>query len=140
MIAVVPQRSRTKSWVLVVLLLLLLVVGSISYLGWRQSVPGVRATLTAPRFLGHDTAVTATLDAVRGHVRRAELRLVQAGSTITLAKAEGALGRRAQLPVTVASAALGLRDGAATLEVWGSDDFWRPLRARERALVSQPVT
>jgi Tfp pilus assembly protein PilX len=115
MIAVVPQRSRTKSWVLVVLLLLLLVVGSISYLGWRQSVPGVRATLTAPRFLGRDTAVTATLDAARGHVRRAELRLVQAGNTITLAKAEGALGRRAQLPVTVASARPPWRCGAATI-------------------------
>ena len=49
MIAVVPQRSRTKSWVLVVLLLLFAIVGSVSYLGWRQSVPLVRATLTAPR-------------------------------------------------------------------------------------------
>src|SRR5437868_6835641 len=65
MIAVVPQRSRTKSWVLVVLLLLFAIVGSVSYLGWRQSVPLVRATLTAPRFLGHNTSVTATLVAFK---------------------------------------------------------------------------
>src|SRR5262249_54375310 len=36
-IRVVPLRSRTKAFVLVVLLLLLAVVGSVSYLGWRQS-------------------------------------------------------------------------------------------------------
>ena len=140
MIAVVPQRSRTKSWVLVVLLLLFAIVGSVSYLGWRQSVPLVHATLMAPRFLGHNTSVTATLDAARGNVRRAELRVVQGGKAITLARAEGPLGPHAQLPVTIESTALGLKEGAATLEVWGRDDFWRPLRPQERPLASQPVT
>ena len=42
MILVVPRRSRTKTWVFLVLLLLVAVVGALSYLGWRQTVPGVR--------------------------------------------------------------------------------------------------
>src|SRR5207253_914583 len=81
------------------------IVGSVSYLGWRQSVPLVHATLMAPRFLGHNTSVTATLDAARGNVRRAELRVVQGGKAITLARAEGPLGPHAQLPVTIERAA-----------------------------------
>jgi murein DD-endopeptidase MepM/ murein hydrolase activator NlpD len=40
----------------------------------------------------------------------------------------------------VASSAQGLKEGAATLEVWAADDFWRPMRPHDRALVSQPVT
>src|SRR5512145_496574 len=39
MILVVPRRSRTKTWVFLVLLLLVAVVGALSYLGWRQTVP-----------------------------------------------------------------------------------------------------
>jgi len=139
MIAVVPQRSRTKSYLLIVLLLLLAVVGSVSYVGWRQSVPGPRATIQAPRFLGHNTSFPVAIEAVRGNLRRAEVRVVQGGRPVTVAKADGA-GSRAELAVRVESAALGLKEGAATLEVWGSDDFWRPMRPQERALVSQPVT
>jgi murein DD-endopeptidase MepM/ murein hydrolase activator NlpD len=140
MIAVVPQRSRGKSTLLIVLLLLLAVVASVSYLGWRQSVPGVRATTQAPRFLGHNSSFTVAFEAARGNVRRAEVRVVQGGRPITVIKAEGTLGQRLQLPVTVESAALGLKEGGATLEIWGSDDFWRPMRPHERAIVSQPVT
>jgi murein DD-endopeptidase MepM/ murein hydrolase activator NlpD len=140
MIAVVPQRSRTKSWLLLLLLLLLMVVGSVSYVGWRQSVPGVRATLQAPRFVGHNTSIAVTLEAARGNIKRGEVRVVQGGKSVTLARADGPLGPRAQLPVSVESSALGLKEGGATLEVWGSDDFWRPLRPQERAIASQPVT
>jgi murein DD-endopeptidase MepM/ murein hydrolase activator NlpD len=140
MIAVVRQRSRTKAWVFVVLVLLLAVVGSVSYLGWRQSVPGVRATAPAPRALGHNVSFTVTLEASRGNVVRAEVRVVQAGKPFTVVKPEGALASRVQLPVTVTSSALGLKEGPATLEVWGNDDFWRPFRPADRALVSQPVT
>jgi murein DD-endopeptidase MepM/ murein hydrolase activator NlpD len=57
-----------------------------------------------------------------------------------VAAAEGSGTSRVQLPVTVESAKLGLKEGGATLEVWGSDDFWRPWRPKEAALVSQPVT
>ena len=139
MIAVVPQRSRTKQLLLVVLILLLAVVGSVSFLAWRQSVPVPRVSLHAPRFLGHNSSFTVTLETARGNLRRAEVRVVQGGRTTTLAKVEG-LGRRAELPVTVESAAVGLKEGGATLEVWADDDFWRPLRPHERALASQPVT
>jgi murein DD-endopeptidase MepM/ murein hydrolase activator NlpD len=139
MIAVVPQRSRGKSWLLIVLLLLLAVVGSVSYLGWRQTVPGPRATVQAPRFLGHNSSFTVTFETARGTLKRAEVRVVQGGRSATVAKAEGA-GARVELPVTVESAALGLKEGAATLELWAADDFWRPLRPHERALLSQPVT
>src|SRR5258705_363697 len=139
MIAVVAQRSRGKSWLLIVLLLLLVVVGSVSYLGWRQSVPVPRASVQAPRFLGHNASFTVALETARGSLRRAEVRIVQGGKPVTVAKADGA-GSRVTLPVTVESAALGLKEGAATLEVWASDDFWRPMRPQERALVSQPVT
>ncbi|HEU4370215.1 MAG TPA: M23 family metallopeptidase [Methylomirabilota bacterium] len=134
------QRSRTKAWVFVVLVLLLAVVGSVSYLAWRQSVPGVSAAAPAPRALGHNASFTVTLEAARGNVRGAEVRLVQGGKPVTLARLEGPPGPRVQLPVTVQAAALGLKEGAATLEVWGGDDFWRPLRSANRALVSQPVT
>ena len=35
-------RSVWKTWFSVTLILSLIIVGAISYLGWRQSVPGVR--------------------------------------------------------------------------------------------------
>ena len=140
MIAVVRQRSRTKSWVVVVLLLLLAVVGSVSYLGWRQTVAGVRATMEAPAFIGHNAAFTVTLEATRGNVRRGEVRLVQGGRPVTLAQVDGGSGPRVELPVKAATASLGLKEGAATLEVWGRDDFWRPLRPHDRPILSQGVT
>jgi murein DD-endopeptidase MepM/ murein hydrolase activator NlpD len=139
MILVVPQRSRTKAWVFLVLFLLVVVVGSVSYLAWRQSVPGPRATVQAPRFLGHNTSVTVTLEAARGRLRRSEVRVVQGGKPTTVATAEAGQSR-VQLPITIQSAPAGLKEGGATLEVVGSDDFWRPLRIPERVLASQPVT
>jgi murein DD-endopeptidase MepM/ murein hydrolase activator NlpD len=136
----VPQRSRTKPLFVFVLLLLLVVVGGVSYLGWRQSVAGVRAVSQVPRFLGHNASFAVTLQATRGNVRRAEVRIVQAGKPVTLTTWEGARAPRVELPLNVQSAALGLKEGAATLEVLASDDFWRPLRLKETALLSQPVT
>jgi hypothetical protein len=130
MILVVPPRSRTKLWVYVVLLLIIAVVGGVSYLAWRQSTPGVSASLQAPRFLGHNTSFTVSLEAARGRLRRSEVRVVQGGKPVTVATAEGAGTSRVQLPVTVESAKLGLKEGGATLEVWGSDDFWRPWRPK----------
>jgi murein DD-endopeptidase MepM/ murein hydrolase activator NlpD/Na+-transporting methylmalonyl-CoA/oxaloacetate decarboxylase gamma subunit len=140
MILVVPQRSRTKAWVFLVLFLLIAVVASVSYLAWRQSIPGVKAVAQAPRFLGHNTSFTVTLEAARGNLRRGEVRVVQGGKPVTVASAETPGTRTLQLPVKVESAAQGLKEGGATLEVWGSDDFWRPWRMKETALLSQPVT
>jgi murein DD-endopeptidase MepM/ murein hydrolase activator NlpD len=123
-----------------VFLLLLAVVGSVSYLAWRQSVPGARATLQAPRFLGHNTSFMVTLETTHGTLRRSEVRVVQGGKPVTVATADAARTTRVELPVRVESAGLGLKEGAATLEVWGSDDFWRPLRRKDAVLASQPVT
>jgi murein DD-endopeptidase MepM/ murein hydrolase activator NlpD len=139
MIAVVPQRSRKNPWFVLVLLLLLAVVGSVSYLAWRQSVGGPRAVAQVPRFIGHNTAFPVTLEAVRGNVRRAEVRIVQGGTPITVATSQ-APAPRVELPVSVAATSAGLKEGAATVEILAGDDFWRPLRQKERVILSQPVT
>jgi murein DD-endopeptidase MepM/ murein hydrolase activator NlpD len=65
---------------------------------------------------------------------------VQSGKPVTVFKQDGPLGPRAEVPVTFETAALGLREGPATIEVWSRDDFWRPLRGADRALTSVPVT
>ena len=140
MIAVVPSRSRTKSWVVVVLLLVLAVVGSVSYLGWRQSVPGVRAVVTPPRAIGHKSTIPLIVEATRGRVARVEARVLQRGKSSVALTQDGGLGPRVELPLSIDSAALGLREGAATLEIWGRDDYWRPLRQRDRVVASIPLT
>ena len=140
MIAVVRQRSRTKAWVVVVLVLLLTVIGSVSYLAWRQSVPVPRATVQAPKFLGHNASVTVALEAARGQLQKAEVRIVQGGALMTIARPAAPLGPQVTLPILIQPAALGLKEGAATIEVWGADNFWRPLRPGDRALTSVPVT
>ncbi len=140
MIAVVLVRSRTKSWILVVVVLFLAVVGSVSYLGWRQSVPGVRVTVTPPRVLGHTTTIPLVVEAAGGQVVRVEVRVLQGDRSAVVIAPEGKLGRRAEIPVTIESAALGLREGPATVEVWGRDDFWRPLRLTDRAAARFSVT
>lgn len=139
MIAVVLQRSRKKPWFVLVLVLLIAVVGSVSYLAWRQSVGGPRAIANVPRFIGHDASFPVTLEAVRGNVRRAEVRIVQGGTPITVATSQ-APAPRLELPVTFAATSVGLKEGAATVEVLAGDDFWRPLRPKDRVVVSQPVT
>src|SRR5436190_17279523 len=136
----VPKRSRVKAWFLVVVVVLLSVVGSVSYLGWRQSVPGVVSPTAPPRFVGHKTSLVFTLEATRGNVARVEIRVAQTGSSAVVATREGALGQRLDIPVVLESATLGLREGGASLEVWARDDFWRPLRLKERAVASYPVT
>jgi murein DD-endopeptidase MepM/ murein hydrolase activator NlpD len=42
--------------------------------------------------------------------------------------------------VSFETAALGLKEGNATIEVWSRDDFWRPLRGTPRAVAAVPVT
>jgi murein DD-endopeptidase MepM/ murein hydrolase activator NlpD len=140
MIAVVRQRSRTKAWVIVVLLLLVAVIGSVSYLAWRQSVSVPIATVQAAKFIGHNASVNVTLEAARGQLQKAEVRIVQGGAATTIARPAAPLGPKVALPIALQPATLGLKEGAATIEVWGTDDFWRPLRPSERALASVPVT
>jgi hypothetical protein len=126
---------------LVVIVLLLAVVGGVSYLGWRQSVPGVRASASLPKVLGHTAPIAVTVEAARGNVVRAELRLVQGDTRAIIARYEGPPAPSVELKSTVEAAKAGLREGAATLEVWGGDDFWRPLfRYEDRAAASLPLT
>lgn len=139
-IGVVPGPSRARFWILVVLLLILAVVAPISYVGWRQSVPPVRATVNAPRVLGQKTTFSVVVEAARGNVARAEVRVIQGGRTLGVARQDTGLGPRAEIPMTVEAAAIGLRDAPATIEVWARDDFWRPLRQVERAIATASVT
>jgi murein DD-endopeptidase MepM/ murein hydrolase activator NlpD len=136
----VPRRSRTKLFLLVVVLLLFAVVASVSYLAWRQTVPGVVVTSTPPRLLGQKTAHTFTLEARRGRIARVDIRVAQGGKPAVALAREGLGASRADVPVTFDGAALGLREGGATIEVRARDDFWRPLRPEDRPVASYPVT
>ena len=98
-------------------LLVLAVVGSIAYLGWRQSVPGVRATVTAPRAIGHKSTIPIVVEAIRGQVARVEARVLQGGASAVALTRDGTLPSRLEIPLTIDGAALGLREGAATLEI-----------------------
>ena len=89
----VPRQSRAKRWVLVILLLMLAVVGSVSYLGWRQSVPSVQVTSAPPRFIAAKTTLKLALEARRGSIVNAEARVVQLGKSVVLAKQDAPLGR-----------------------------------------------
>lgn len=136
----VPRRSRAKALVLAVLLLLLAVVGSVSYAGWRQSVAGPSVTTPPPRRLGHKTTFAVAIEAHRGNIVAAEIGIVQDGRSTVVTKAGGPLGARAEIAVTVDSAGLELREGDGTLVVRARDDFWRPLTIDERPLATFPVT
>ncbi len=81
----VPRRSRT--WILVLLLLLVL-AGALSYLVWRQSVPDVRVTAAPRRFVGQKTPLTFLIEAARGNVARAEVRVVQGDQPVVVVKRE----------------------------------------------------
>jgi murein DD-endopeptidase MepM/ murein hydrolase activator NlpD len=135
----VPPRSRTRFGVLAFLVLVVLVAGAVSFLGWRQSVSVPRVTGAPPRVIGHKATATFVVEAARGHVARAEVRISQSGKSVVVAQPQGALGRRAELTATIEAAAAGLKEGGATIEVWARDDLWRPLRLGDRALVSYPV-
>jgi len=139
----VVSRSGWKTWLLVTLILSVVIVGAISYLAWRQSVPGVRAELLpSPRFIGLKTPLTLNLTAARGGLRSLELRLVQGTQKVTVVQQAfpPPLVNEHRLALTVEGRSLGLREGGATLEVYAKDGFWRPLRVDDRPILTQPVT
>ena len=138
MMPVVPQRSRVRPGVILVVLLILAIIAPLAYLAWRQSVPRVQATITAPSAIGHKPSLTVALTAARGNLTGTEVRVVQGDKPVTVYKQPSALGARAEVPVTFETAALGLREGNATIEVWSSDDFWRPLGGSERPAATIP--
>jgi len=134
----VPRRSSPRVWILGTLVLLVGVAGLVSYLFWRQSVPGVRVTGTPPSHVGPKTPLPLVLEATRGNVVEAEVRVVQGGTAAAVARQQTP-APRVELTATF-DASAGLQEGGATLEVWARDDFWRPLSPAQRALVSAPVT
>ena len=136
-------RSRFRLRPAFLLVPALLVVGAVSYLAWRQSVPGVRAELSPPpKFIGLKTPLTLDLRATRGGLRSVEVRVVQGSTRFVVAEqafSEPAVNEQ-RVQLTVAGKQLGLREGAATLEVRARDGFWRPIRVDDRAVVSAPVS
>jgi len=141
MMADVAPRSRWKVRVLGALLVVLVVGGSAAYLGWRQAAPPVRAVvIPPPRFIGLSTTFTVVLEAARGRIAQAEVRIAQGGGGAVVLTQPTPAGSRLETPVTIQGATLGLREGAATLEVWARDDYWRPLRRTDAPAASIPVT
>lgn len=134
------SRSRFKSLFVLALIPLLAAVGVVAYIGWRQSVHGVQVTGTPPTLIGHKTPIKVGLQATRGNVTQAEVRVLQGGKSTVLAKHEGTPSPRVELPVTIDPTAMGVREGDAVIEVWARDDFWRPIRRDERAIALFPLT
>ncbi len=139
--AAVSRPSRWKPRLPAVVLVVLAIGGIASFLAWRQSAPGVRASVTpAPRLVGRATPLTVTLEAARGNIAQAEVRLVQGGTLAVVHRQAASAGRRVETPVVVEGGAAGLKEGSATLEVWARDDYWRPLRRDATPVLSMPVT
>lgn len=135
-------RSSWKVWLFLIGVVVLVIGGAFVYLAWRQNVPGVQAEITpSPRAIGLRTPLTLALRAARGGIVWTEIRLVQGQGRAVLANHAfpDRAGER-RLDLVVDGKNLGLREGAATLEVRAGDGFWRPLRADDRPVLSAPVT
>jgi murein DD-endopeptidase MepM/ murein hydrolase activator NlpD len=136
-------RSTFRFWFTIIVVPSLLVVSALGYLAWRQSVPGVRASLDpVPRWLGVKTPLAVDLRAVRGGVRSMEIRLRQGSAKVVIVQQAftGAPTNDQRVALQVTGATLGLREGAATLEVLARDGFWRPIRVDDRPILTAPVT
>jgi hypothetical protein len=130
-------------WLIVLLVPILVVLAGIGYLAWRQSVPAVRVEFEpAPKFIGARTPITLLLRARRGGVRSVDVRLNQGGTRVNVAQQAfpdpAAAEQRVQ--IVVQGGTLGLREGAANLEVRARDGFWRPIRVDDRMIANVPVT
>ena len=78
-------RSTFRFWFTIIVVPSLLVVGALGYLAWRQSVPGVRASLDpVPRWIGVKTPLAVDLRAARGGVRSVEIRLRQGSAKVVI--------------------------------------------------------
>src|SRR2546429_7662291 len=105
----VPKRWRVKAWFLVVVVVFISVVGSVSFLGWRRSVPGVVSHTAPPRFVGHKTSLVFTLEATRGNVARVEIRVAQTGSSAVVVTRAGPPGQPPDNPRGLGGASPGPR-------------------------------
>jgi murein DD-endopeptidase MepM/ murein hydrolase activator NlpD len=129
-------------WLFLVLVPALAIVGGVSVLAWRQTVPAVKAELVpTPRFLGVKTPLTVVLRAAKGGVVSAELRLVQGQGRAVIASPvfTGAPAEQ-RLDLAVEGRGTGLREGQAVLEIRARDNYWRLLRVDDRPVLSVPVT
>ncbi len=136
-------RSRLRIWLIIFFVPILLVLGGIGYLAWRQSVPAVRVEFSpVPKFIGARTPITLDLHARRGGVQSVDIRLQQGGTRVNVAQQtfSGPATNDQRVQLIVAGGSLGLREGAATLEVRARDGFWRPIRVDDRTIASLPVT
>lgn len=135
-------RSTFRFWFAIVVVPSLLVVGALGYLAWRQSVPGIRASLDPElRWIGVKTPLAVDLRAARGGVRSMEIRLRQGSAEVVIVQQvfTGAPTNDQRVALQVTGATLGLREGAATLEVLARDGFWRPIRVDDRPILTAPV-
>ena len=136
-------RSTFRFWFTIIVVPSLLVVGALGYLAWRQSVPGIRASLDpVPRWIGVRTPLAVDLQAAKGGVRSVEIRLRQGSASVVIVQQAftGASTNDQRVGLQVAGATLGLREGAATLEVLARDGFWRPIRVDDRPILTTQVT
>ena len=136
-------RSTFRFWFTIIVVPSLLVVGALGYLAWRQSVPGIRASLDpVPRWIGVRTPLAVDLQAAKGGVRSVEIRLRQGSASVVIVQQTftGASTNDQRVALQIAGATLGLREGAATLEVLARDGFWRPIRVDDRPILTTQVT
>ena len=136
-------RSTFRFWFTIIVVPSLLVVGALGYLAWRQSVPGIRASLDpVPRWIGVRTPLAVDLQAAKGGVRSVEIRLRQGAANVVIVQqaSTGASTNDQRVALQIAGATLGLREGAATLEVLARDGFWRPIRVDDRPILTTQVT
>jgi murein DD-endopeptidase MepM/ murein hydrolase activator NlpD len=136
-------RSTFRFWFTIIAVPSFFVVGALGYLAWRQAVPGVRAALDpVPRWIGVRTPLAVDLVASRGGVRSVEIRLRQGSAKVVILHQAftGAITNEQRVALQVTGGTLGLREGAATLEVLARDGFWRPIRVDDRPTLTAPVT
>ena len=78
-------RSRVRIWLIIFFVPILLVLGGIGYLAWRQSVPAVRVEFSpVPKFIGVRTPIT--LATLREHSNGAlkGLALLKRGNRLSI--------------------------------------------------------
>ncbi|MDO8479466.1 MAG: M23 family metallopeptidase [Candidatus Rokubacteria bacterium] len=136
-------RSTFRFWFTIIVVPSLLVVGALGYLAWRQNVPGIRASLDpVPRWIGVKTPLAVDMRAARGGVRSMEIRLRQGSAKVVIVQQAftGSPTNDQRVALQVTGSTLGLREGAATLEVLARDGFWRPIRVDDRPILTTQVT
>ena len=102
-------RSRLRVWLIIFVVPILLVLGAIGYLAWRQSVPAVRVEFQpVPQFIGARTPITLVLRASRTGVESVDIRLNQGGTRVNVAQQtfSGPAGSEQRVQLIVAGGTL----------------------------------